>query len=271
MDIRNKKTGDLVRVPCGKCEACLARKVSAWSFRLLQQDKTAITSTFITLTYDTKQVPITRHGFMSLRKRDLQLFFKRYRKWHDNFSSMPSVPVSYYAVGEYGGKTLRPHYHIIGFNFDVTGIERAWKNGSVHFGTVTGASVGYTLKYISKPSKIPLHVNDDRQREFALMSKGLGVGYLSPAMDAWHKADLENRMYCVLPGGQKITMPRYYKCKLYDDAEKEKIRASNEVRTFIEIAKKQDIYFEKPIELRNKREAVEAAKRRQSQPKKGLL
>ena len=92
--------------------------------------------------------------------------------------------IKYYAVGEYGGKTLRPHYHMVIFNADVNLFERSWalENktiGQIHVGTITEASIGYTLKYISKASKIPLHKNDDRQKEFSLMSKGLGSNYLT--------------------------------------------------------------------------------------------
>lgn len=38
-------------------------------------------------------------------------------------------------------------------------------------------------------------------------------------MRNWHHADLLNRMYCNLPDGKKISMPRYYKLKLYTDGE----------------------------------------------------
>lgn len=36
-------------------------------------------------------------------------------------------------------------------------------------------------------------------------------------MILWHLADAENRMYCNLTDGKKISMPRYYKQKIYDD------------------------------------------------------
>lgn len=165
-----KQTSDRngATVPCSKCAACVARRTSAWSFRLMQQDKIAQSSLFITLTYDTTTVPITERGWMSLSKRDLQLFFKRLRKAE---SSMGKSQLKYYAVGEYGTRTRRPHYHVILFNSQIEKVQSAWDKGQVHYGQVSGASVGYTLKYMSKPKTIPLHKNDDRQPEFALMSK----------------------------------------------------------------------------------------------------
>ncbi|QCQ84601.1 replication initiator protein [Blackfly microvirus SF02] len=199
-------------VPCGRCPTCRSRKASGWSFRLMQQDKVSHSSHFITLTYET--TPRTANNFATLNKRDLQLFFKRLRK-----SSTNQPPIKYFACGEYGGLTSRPHYHIILFNADVSKIESAWGLGHTHFGTVTGASVGYSLKYISKKGKIPLHRNDDRVPEFQLQSRGLGLSYLSEHARAWHHAD-PVRMYCPLTDGKKISMPRYYKLKLYTDEQR---------------------------------------------------
>lgn len=236
--VRNEITKDSIPVPCNKCPECIKRRTSGWSFRLMQEDKKSDSSMFITLTYDTNHVPITKNGFMDLRKRDIQLFFKRLRKSTSrngkdirqgrcynkkNIFNNSEKPIKYYAVGEYGGKTMRPHYHIILFNAQVELIQPAWNLGHVHYGTVSGASVGYTLKYMMKPSKIPLHRNDDRQREFSLMSKGLGAKYLTPQMIKWHKADLDNRMYCNIEGGKKIAMPRYYKDKIYQEHERKRI------------------------------------------------
>lgn len=239
--------------PCGRCPECKARRASAWSFRLMQQEKVSLSSYFLTLTYDTANVPITKNGFMSLDKRDLQLFFKRLRKIDKTTGSL----LKYYAVGEYGGRSRRPHYHVIAFSTDVSKIQSAWKLGSVHYGTVTGASVGYTLKYITKKSSVPMHINDDRVREFSLMSKGLGACYLNEKMLKWHKDDLGGRVYVAIEGGKKITMPRYYKDRIYDSEERGYLKGYfekvNEVRN-----QKMILQGEVPTE-RDRREAVKAA------------
>lgn len=155
---------------CGSCPDCRIARASDWSFRLMEQDKVSDSSLFITLTYDTKYVPITKAGFMSLDKRDLQLFFKRLRKGNQDVQRK----LKYYAVGEYGGRTRRPHYHVIAFSTSISEVESAWQLGAAHFGIVTGASVGYTLKYITKNRSVPMHWNDDRVPEFSLMSKNWG-------------------------------------------------------------------------------------------------
>lgn len=155
---------------------------------------------------------------MSCRKEDCQLFLKRLRKRHPK-----TVRIKYFLAAEYGGRTMRPHYHIIMFNADIHQIQPAWDLGDIHYGSVTGASVGYCLKYMSKGAQIPVHANDDRLPEFRLMSKRLGASYLSNRMVEWHKTDLDNRMYCNLEAGKKISMPRYYKDKIYTEQERKRV------------------------------------------------
>lgn len=192
---------------------------------------------FVTLTYNTDTVPITPNGFKSLdetryypatriktrklymaqHSSHIQLFIKRLRKRHKG------KPIKYYICGEYGEKSWRPHYHIIIFNASILDIEAAWTYGTIHSGEVSEASVGYTLKYMSKHKKIPQHKRDDRVKEYSNMSKGLGANYLTPAMNTWHKKDLLNRMYIPLNDGKKIAMPRYYKQKIYTDHQRKRI------------------------------------------------
>jgi hypothetical protein len=165
---------------------------------------------FVTLTYGDKP-PLTPKKFMNLHKPHLQHFFKYLRK--------DGQKIKYYACGEYGSRTMRPHYHLIIFGTSPEFIEKHWHHGHVHFGAVTPASIGYTLKYMCKDSKIPLHVNDDRLPEFALMSKKLGLNYLTPQMKAWHLADIKNRCYATLKQ-IKLALPRYYKDKIYTNVDK---------------------------------------------------
>lgn len=212
-------------LPCGQCEHCRKRRASAWSFRLMRHSRTQPTSWFITLTYNTDHVPLTKNGYMSLNKRDVQLFMKRLRKLDDG-------KLSYYCAGEYGSENQRPHYHILMFgllssayqvsdtDYRIDVVNQAWGKGEVHIGSVTDASVGYSLKYISKPRRIPMHNRDDRQRECSLMSKRLGAQYLTENMIRWHKDDLLERMYVPLDDGKKIAMPRYYKDKVYTSEER---------------------------------------------------
>lgn len=234
--------GEYMPLPCGKCPACRSRRASQWSLRLRHELNGKQTAHFVTLTYDTATVPISPHGFMTLDKRDVQLWLKRLRK-------LCPWQVKYYAVGEYGGEFKRPHYHVILFNATEEAIRSTWNAGGVHIGTVTGASVGYCLKYISKETKVGKFDRDDRVPEFSLMSKGLGKSYLTDDVLRWHKNDIERRVYCVVPssGGQKVSMPRYYKDKIYSEAERERIaRAARDVGDVVakEIAENPQLYHE---------------------------
>ncbi|WNK13911.1 MAG: replication initiator protein [Microvirus sp.] len=241
--VKNKLNGTYADVPCGRCPACVSRRTSAWSFRLMQESKRHEHSSFITLTYDTNHILLSSNSFPSLFKRHIQLFFKKLRK---RLSRYDFLPCKYYTVGEYGGRTKRPHYHAIIFGVDSKLIMSAqsynllqhtqfdgkhqinlldWQHGLCTVGTVSEASVGYCLKYISKGSWRPMHANDDRQPPFALMSKGLGENYLTGKMLAWHLSPtvIDARMYCNIEGGKKISMPRYYKDKIYSDIQRKKI------------------------------------------------
>lgn len=253
---RKDQVGKSEACPCGKCVNCLKRRVSGWSFRLMQEYKRSTSGHFITLTYDTDNVPLTGRGFMSLSKRDVQLFFKRLRKAH---TSEMELPIKYYAAGEYGGRTSRPHYHIILFNAKLELIQPAWNLGQLHYGTLTEASVGYTLKYIHKKPFTKKHANDDRQPEFALMSKGLGANYLTKAMVQWHKNHMEDRQYLTIADGKKIAMPRYYKLKIYDDDERSIIADAAKVKAEKQFLQKFKKYGDKlPLMVENNRLAENA-------------
>lgn len=228
---------------------------------------------FITLTYDTQYVPISKNGLLTLDKVDLQKYLKRLR-WLERGSP---YSIKYYAVGEYGKKRKRPHYHLILFNvLDEENIKAAWSLddqaiGDVHYGSVTAASVGYTLKYINKPGKAGISPGDDRQREFSIMSKKLGDNYLSQIGNvSWHKADLVNRMYLTVEGGKKISMPRYYKDKIYDEDERNAISANYAKETHKDLGI--DVYDLMAYQKKSKdwRAAVYAAAIAQFQDASGL-
>lgn len=195
-------------VPCGKCPKCVSTKVQQWQFRIKQQMKISQNAYFVTLTYDEDNVP---YGVTSptLCKRDVQLFLKRLRKLQ---SVKSDFKIKYYLVGEYGSKTKRPHYHAIMFDiFDVNDIHKAWNIGFTYSPKAEPQAVKYVLKYISKQrGKVK-----GKEREFSLMSKGLGANYLSNAIVKYHQNNLKNCF--ITDEGFKKSMPKYYKDKLYDE------------------------------------------------------
>ena len=60
--------------------------------------------------------------------------------------------------------------------------------------------------------------DDDRTREKALMSKGLGLSYLTPEMVKYHKNDVSRPI--TLRGNNKVALPRYYRDKIFSESEK---------------------------------------------------
>lgn len=202
-----------VPVPCGKCPPCLKRRSNGWAFRLQKEELKHSGSSFVTLTYDNEHITITPKKFMTLVKKDFQDFMKRLRKLHPN-----ETKLKYWACGEYGSTTVRPHYHAIIYNLDSAQLAKAWTKGIVHIGSVSGASIAYTTKYMHKGKRIPMHSNDDRIPEFSLMSKRLGSNYLSSETIQFHQDDI-TRNYLTLPGGVKIALPRYYREKIFTKAQ----------------------------------------------------
>lgn len=205
--IKDQRTGEIQPVPCGQCYNCKTRRMASWAWRLQYEYKQSYFAKFITLTYSDEHIP--KNGY--LQKSDLQNFFKRYRK---HLHRLPDpIPIKYFACGEYGGRTGRPHYHAILFNADVDIIEKAWNKGAVHYGDVNEATIMYTLKYMVKNKD----KSTDRPPEFQVMSKGLGTGYLKsqPNID-WHNADYLNRYYLPLHE-MKVPMPRLWKQIIFPD------------------------------------------------------
>ena len=180
--------------------------------RLQEEQKRSESSHFVTLTYSDKYLPDC-----GLVKRHLQLYFKRLRK--------VSPRLRYFAVGEYGSKTQRAHYHAIIFNAEEKAIREKWtlydkvKNreypiGIVHVGNVTQASCAYVTKYCIQKG---LEING-LNKPFAIMSRGYGLGawYLTDQMIAWHRAD--DRNY-TLQYGIKGKLSRYYNEKIWPKVE----------------------------------------------------
>lgn len=200
-------------VPCGNCAFCLATKRSDWALRLHYEGRKHLCKKFITLTYADQNL-VWKNGTSQLHKRHLQLWLKRIRR--------AGFQVRYFAVGEYGSKTFRPHYHVILFgNVPDDVIRSSWNTGEdsgfqplghVHIGTVTEASIMYCLGYIVNGKGWKMRTR--RERPFSIMSRrpGLGASYLTPAMVAWHRSGRKN--YAMLED-EKRHLPRYYKTKIF--------------------------------------------------------
>lgn len=224
--VKDEKTGEIFRVPCGQCYACKTRKTQEWVARLLYEERHALSSFFVTLTYNSDHIPLVHPDRLApyiaegkheswitptLQKSDLQKYFKRLR--HE-FTD-PQSPLKYFACGEYGTRTCRPHYHAIIFNCkNPLQFQDHWQFGDIHCAPFTSDTAAYVVGYANKP-KVDLS-GDPRAPEFRIMSKGLGTGYCDdPRNQEWHLANPEERFYIPGLSNTKTPLPRLFKQRLY--------------------------------------------------------
>lgn len=213
-------SGHQVTVPCGRCIGCRRDRAKTWALRCMHESQFHENNCFITLTYD------DNHNKGSLDKRDLQLFWKKLRKEID-------LPIRYYAAGEYGDETKRPHYHACLFGYDFPdkqlwkkldntelcvseNLNRIWGKGYCVVGNVTYDSACYVASYINKKilggSKEELLQHyQGRQPEFSLMSRKPGIG--SDWYDKYKETDLFPQDYAIM-NEMKVKTPKYYMAKL---------------------------------------------------------
>lgn len=229
---------DSVKVPCGTCIGCRSDQGRDWAIRLMHESTQTYPSFFITLTYDEQnlpgQWPDDERPRGTLSPDDLSVFFKRLRK-------SSSLPVRYYACGEYGSSGDRPHYHAALFGmrlldrtqigtrkgypvFRSATLEKAWGNGSTEITSLSWKSASYVAGYVQKKARTKanptnhLRVCPDSGEivelcpEFARMSRRPGIGkkWLEKYWQDVYPRDF------VFMDGTPFKPPRYYD-KLMED------------------------------------------------------
>jgi hypothetical protein len=236
----------IIKVPCGQCAHCRAEKARQWAFRSICESSLYDDNCFITLTYNDKNIP---HPFknrdckkcIDIRQKgqdkiiepckkkgtlchyDFQLFFKRLRKKYGK-------EIRYYMCGEYGKKLLRPHYHILLFNFDFPDkevwsvkrvkdkaykvfrsqqLEKLWPYGFSTIGELNYQTAGYVSRYIMKKwngvSKEMYYKG--LKPEYTNMSRKKGIG--KDWFDKF-KTDLYNKDRVVINGSVSGKPPKYF-------------------------------------------------------------
>lgn len=237
-----------VTIRCGQCIGCRMDKAQEWSTRIYHEAQLHEENSFITLTYSDDYMPLLG----TLVPRDLQLFFKRLRK--------AKGPVRFFACGEYGEQTQRPHYHAILFGQAFTSdrklwrrsatghplwrselLEKLWPFGHSEIGSVTQESAGYVARYcLKKVSASSDHYEKAYQRvvpetgevrlvhpEFARMSNRPGVGL------AWFKqfgGDAFPHDFVVVDGSKR-PVPSYYFRKLKEERNAEGLNIVDDPET----------------------------------------
>lgn len=190
-------------VPCGKCINCLKTRRAEWAFRLRSEFCNSDCAMFVTLSEDEQHLH-------RLYKPDLQKLFKVMRKRGFVFT--------YYAIGEYGSKKGRPHYHIMFFFKQHTDyqsvfdfISNYWNQGNVELSECNFTRIEYITHYHIRP-KEPKNAQFS-ERTFQLMSKGIGLQFLTPERLQYFLKSDDNIVNDVF--GNRVNLPRYYR-KKYD-------------------------------------------------------
>ncbi|AXH75777.1 MAG: replication initiator protein [Microviridae sp.] len=133
----------------------------------------------------------------------------------------------YFACGEYGEHTGRPHYHALLFNcafkdlhrvgkrlFASERLARLWPAGQHALGECTGASANYIAQYSLKKQGRSLECDADgvvRQAPFLRMSTNPAIG----ARWLFRYADDLKGGFLVAEG-RKVPIPRYYRSQLQE-------------------------------------------------------
>lgn len=215
---------DALWLPCGSCIGCRKARAREWALRCTLELSEHATACWATLTYDNGHVPPT------LDKRHLSGWLKRLRK------RMGATRVRFFASGEYGETTFRPHYHAILYGVDEKSSlpQATWPHGFVHVDPLTPAAVSYVAGYCSKKLGWSDYDREERvdpstgecyvyQPPFVQMSRRPGIGG-----DArMHRQSW--RSFAVL-NGSRMPVPRFLHAAWKDSASQAEVDALNAER-----------------------------------------
>lgn len=182
-------------------------------------------SSFVTLTYDDEHLPPGG----SLLKVDLQKFMRKLRK-----KSIGRI--RFYACGEYGETSWRPHYHLLLFGvafsdqrpwkktpagqlYTSASLASLWGKGFASIGPVTWETAAYAARYVMKKmtgKRAPEHYRrvDVETGELVQLLPEFNTMSLKPGIGKdWFKryhTDLYPDDFVVAGGVKRGKPPRYY-------------------------------------------------------------
>lgn len=259
-----KVVKDWVPIPCHSCEDCLLKYSREWANRCMMEYSFYEPSEcwFVTLTYDNEHLmtSINDDGLFgaTLNKKDLQDFWKRLRRYME-YHDLPSR-IRYFACGEYGSNTFRPHYHAILYGcpcidivpwersksgnvlFRSPILEKIWGNGIVCVSPVTWNTCAYTARYTLKKHdgrNKEFYENIGLEPEYVVMSRRPGIArdYYDLYKDHIYEFD-----EIILAGGKdaiKAKPPKYFDSlyeaddpEAYANIKKERKECSETTRFF---------------------------------------
>ena len=231
-------------VPCGKCIECQQAKHQEYLLRALMEYRqtTEINNGFVyfdTLTYSNKHLPRFK-GMPCFRKKDLSVCLKKLRVYLERAGYDVKGHLKYFITSEFGGKTHRPHYHVLFFisipNLDVKkfwkALRKSWIYGIIdRYKTCpnrvvnSSAALSYVAKYVGKDQEWneESHTNGlaytnkvglTNFQPFHLQSQGFGANFLNfVSLETILKKgiiEIKEKGYI-----KRFQLPNYYKRKLF--------------------------------------------------------
>lgn len=222
---------EYIKIPCGHCIGCRLKYSRVWADRCMAEASYYDHNVFLTLTYDNDHLPTpnkledgTDSPINPLVKRDLQLFIKRLRK------KLSDQKIRYFACGEYGGKSGRPHYHLILFNCRLDDVELlvrnekefryytsntisdCWKYGFHIITQVNWNTCAYVARYVVKKQVgvgSDVYGKYNFPPEFTIMSRKPGIGrqyFEDHALDIYY----DGAFISTEAGAHRIYPNKYY-------------------------------------------------------------
>lgn len=210
------------QLPCGKCTACRLEYARSWAIRAVHEASIHPQNCFITLTYDEAHLTSEK-----LVYDDFQAFMQALRD-RLRYENNSNPEIGYMAVGEYGDRTKRPHFHACLFNYRPDDSEYKystelghkvysskfltdiWGKGITEFGDVSFQSAGYCARYSVKKLNHGKDQDHDYQPIFKTSRKyAIGKRWLEKN---WPDAFNYGHIILKKPDGTSIKtgIPRYY-------------------------------------------------------------
>lgn len=232
---RESGSDEVVKLPCGQCVGCRLERARQWSIRCMHEASLYERNCFLTLTYRDEDLP--EGG--TLVRRDLQLFLKRMRK---HVVKSQGRSFRFYGCGEYGDRLLRPHYHLLIFDFDFSDkrkwrrtasghdlfvsevLKGLWPLGNSEIGSVSFDSAGYVARYCLKKivgrAAADHYARVDADGRCCQVLPEFGCNSLKPGVGAPWLSRFSRDVYpddFVVVNGRKMRPPKFYDRSLERD------------------------------------------------------
>lgn len=245
-------------VPCCKCAVCRFKDGKKWALRLLETMNKTQNNFFITLTYDDAHllsenfnidIPQLNKDHLrslllklkeKLRNEQEKILRRQYKLSSKEAHKRSTFPL-YYAIGDYGDHTFRPHYHIILYNVPVDAIElyniieKLWLYGFIDVRPLLAEYCNYVVKYLTTNTK----QYEWAQRNNLILPFRITSRHLMPDNKRIRKLakEMDNGFNYIQHGPAKYGIPAYMKKKINQNRAREPGSSKNLYNFYSEVVK----------------------------------